>query len=464
VCINWIEFSLTPCSTLLNINRNEINDKLDGVEQRNQAANTSQHVMLCTLRDRIEIANDGINAGNSVLGKLSEALRMDWLRQLGSELKGLLHRSIAINIATYQAVIRSQTPLPSRLERGLIEEPVILEDAIGRIAPVHLQFVTSWDAFDAVLEIRFRGMQGHRKITQQQYELHDQVSGKDIKKSLLWPRAFLPGQTVAMSILFHSDSPASASSNGTTCPGCHTPAQSSTDVEVQCVNCSIWFKRISIVGEKNPFEIEPNLGQAEEFYPGKKRHILDQNENDEEEDIREFKRVRIISTERRTKSDRHIDHTSEHGKKAERHNRPQSRNYSTLEEIYVHPSSFRNSIIEASRLDVIETDDEDDSDDGTATLRTSNGSKLKLEQHATVDTLSSQGPKLLAQVLAQEYADTAHDSCNIEDSGIGISDLDEESSPADMLPGVSDAYYSSYAGNYPSQHQRVPSIQSMLHP
>jgi hypothetical protein len=233
---------------------------------------------------------------------------MDWLRQLGSELKGLLHRSIAINIATYQAVTRSQTPLPSRLERGLIEAPVILEDAIGRIAPVHLQFVTSWDAFDAVLEIRFRGMQGHRKITQQQYELHDQISGKDIKKSRVWPRAFLPGQTVAMSILFHSDSPASASSNGTTCPGCHTPAQSSTDVEVQCVNCSIWFKRISIVGETNPFEIEPNLGQAEESYPRKKRHILDQNENDEEEDIREFKRVRIISTERRNKSDRHIDH------------------------------------------------------------------------------------------------------------------------------------------------------------
>lgn len=34
-----------------------------------------------------------------------------------------------------------------------------------------------------------------------------------------------------------------------------------------------------------------------------------------------------------------------------RHQRSQSRGYSTLEEIYVHPSSFRNSIIESSRLD-----------------------------------------------------------------------------------------------------------------
>jgi zinc transporter 1 len=50
------------------------------------------------------------------------------------------------------------------------------------------------------------------------------------------------------------------------------------------------------------------------------------------------------------------------GKKAKRHNRSQSRNYSTLDEIYVHPSSFRNSIIESSRLND-EADDEDESDD-----------------------------------------------------------------------------------------------------
>lgn len=59
-----------------------------------------------------------------------------------------------------------------------------------------------------------------------------------------------------------------------------------------------------------------------------------------------------------------------------------------------------------------------------------------------------------------------------EDSGIGISDLEEESSPADM-PNVSDAHFAQYQVAYPSQqqlqqqqlqHQRVPSIQSMLHP
>jgi len=37
-------------------------------------------------------------------------------------------------------------------------------------------------------------------------------------------------------------------------------------------------------------------------------------------------------------------------KKNKRHSRSQSRTYATLDEIYVHPSSFRNSIIESSRL------------------------------------------------------------------------------------------------------------------
>lgn len=50
------------------------------------------------------------------------------------------------------------------------------------------------------------------------------------------------------------------------------------------------------------------------------------------------------------------------GKKAKRHNRSQSRNYSTLDEIYVHPSSFRNSIIESSRAHEHDETDDDDND------------------------------------------------------------------------------------------------------
>ena len=54
-----------------------------------------------------------------------------------------------------------------------------------------------------------------------------------------------------------------------------------------------------------------------------------------------------------------------------------------------------------------------------------------------------------------------------EDSGIGISDLDEESEdhqPEVPLPTASGSHYPQYPGSLHAQQQRVPSIQSMLHP
>ncbi|XPS93976.1 lipoamidase [Ascochyta lentis] len=52
-----------------------------------------------------------------------------------------------------------------------------------------------------------------------------------------------------------------------------------------------------------------------------------------------------------------------------------------------------------------------------------------------------------------------------EDSAIGVSDFDEESEDhhTEMAMPVAPAHYPQYAGSYPSQQQRVPSIQSMLH-
>ncbi|CAN9246635.1 unnamed protein product [Alternaria alternata] len=123
------------------------------------------------LKTGLENANRNIEAGNSVLGKLSETVKLEWLRNLGRELMELMRSAMMINFATYRAVIRLQNTLPSHLDRSLIEDPMILEDPIGRIAPVHLQFITSWDAFHSVLEIRFQNMPGYSILKQRRYEL-----------------------------------------------------------------------------------------------------------------------------------------------------------------------------------------------------------------------------------------------------------------------------------------------------
>jgi len=66
-------------------------------------------------------------------------------------------------------------------------------------------------------------------------------------------------------------------------------------------------------------------------------------------------------------------------KKNKRHSRSHSRNYATIDEIYVHPSSFRNSIIESSRAHDGEADDEDNDvvEDEEPTEQTSLLSKPK---------------------------------------------------------------------------------------
>ncbi|KAH4905054.1 hypothetical protein HBI80_096760 [Parastagonospora nodorum] len=227
--------------------RTETKVKLEEADQRYQAANSIQRAQLKDVLDRIENVNESIKTGNVMLYKIADALKMDWLRQLGSELKLLLYRSVAVNFATYQAVRRQQTPLPSHVEHGLIDEPFILEDAIGRKAPVHLQFITSWEAFDSILEIRFCGRQGHQKVIHKQYELQDGRTGRNLERSQSWERAFLPVQRVQMSILFHKQRPIDSGCAGIICPGCQTPAENALETDIHCKQCFIWYSRIAVV-------------------------------------------------------------------------------------------------------------------------------------------------------------------------------------------------------------------------
>ncbi|KAH7085738.1 hypothetical protein BKA63DRAFT_402029 [Paraphoma chrysanthemicola] len=274
-------------------------------ELQNELNLGKQDAMLITINERLESTNRLINSGNAVTTKIAEALRLDWLRQLGTELKEYMRRIIAMNIATYHAVISIQSSLPGRLERGLIEEPFILEDAIGRIAPVHLQFVTSWDAFNAVLEIRFREMQGFQKIKKKQYGLQEKATKREIEQSRPWQRAFLPGQRIEMSFLFDTQDPESGVDK-VSCPGCQTTSSNPTDAEIQCENCRMWFRRITVVHDvepppqvpvPSPWRSRAEFGKpglsvmvSGPVRPGKKR--IAPADLDGEDDVREFKRVR----------------------------------------------------------------------------------------------------------------------------------------------------------------------------
>jgi hypothetical protein len=312
---------------LLALSKKDVREQLNIIEQHNEQRTSSQQALLLDVRDRINNATQHITNGNMSMSKIADALRLDWLRQLGTDLKSLMHKVIATNIATYHAIVSIQTVLSSRLERTLIEEPFILEDPIGRMAPVHLQFVTSWEAFNAVLEIRFRNLQGFKKIQDKHYGLQEKATRRDIDQARPWQQAFLPGQRIEMSFIFHSDSSDEAANetNIVTCPGCRASSTHTSDADTQCSNCMMWFRRVTVITEveppppvplPNPWKSTAAFGKPSfsmqlsgPLKPGKRRTA--ENDLEGEDDVREFKRVRLVAQKKLIRRQRFVSHTAQ---------------------------------------------------------------------------------------------------------------------------------------------------------
>ena len=140
--------------------------------------------------------------------------------------------------ALSKMILSLQTSLPGYAQQSLFGEFFVLEDAIGRICPVHLQFVSSWEALDAVLETRFCGIQGHEKVQSGHWTLQDHATGREIGRGRRWEASFQPGQRVEMSMLFHSGTNVDSSAqvpagNKATCPRCRADVSESRGVETR---------------------------------------------------------------------------------------------------------------------------------------------------------------------------------------------------------------------------------------
>ena len=55
---------------------------------------------------------------------------------------------------TYNAILVLQARMPAQLDKCWMQDPVILEDALGRVTPFHLEFLDSWEV-RLVLGVRF---------------------------------------------------------------------------------------------------------------------------------------------------------------------------------------------------------------------------------------------------------------------------------------------------------------------
>jgi hypothetical protein len=114
-------------------------------------------------------------------------------------------------IDKHRMVLKMQTTLPLQVER---QQPVYFLDACGFHAPFHLEFINSWEAFIAVLDIKFKH-RGLRAVENEQYVLEDANCKKVINMARPFDACFFPGQQVNMDACFDEKT-----GSGNSCPVC----------------------------------------------------------------------------------------------------------------------------------------------------------------------------------------------------------------------------------------------------
>jgi hypothetical protein len=213
--------------TILDLNNREVTRQLTENERTTQDAFAHQNGSLELIRTRLDEAKELIVEGNN-LGK-SLLDRLEWMQKLGSDLKRFMCQVITGNMAIYRQNLALQLAFAARVDRPLEEAPFMLEDAIGRMAPVHLRFITTWEAFDSVLEIRFEDKPGWNKIRKKEYALQESATGREISRASSFAETFLPGQRVAMSIIFKTKT---RNQGSATCPRCSEVATEPGDSDI----------------------------------------------------------------------------------------------------------------------------------------------------------------------------------------------------------------------------------------
>lgn len=74
--------------------------------------------------------------------------RLDWLRNSTTDIKDTVRRIFLLNFQTYGEMLRLRSVVTNHLERTptlTSEAPWILDDCIGRVSPVHKEFIISWE-------------------------------------------------------------------------------------------------------------------------------------------------------------------------------------------------------------------------------------------------------------------------------------------------------------------------------
>jgi hypothetical protein len=199
--------------------------------------------MLKEIRSRLDVADQRISAGSNLIIKLANTARKAWFLQLGNELKVLMFRTMALNLVIFASVdkvhnsileLRRALPTSSLVTPLSHQRIFYLEDAIGRVSTITLDFITSYDALTAVLQVRFQGIPGSKKVLKKEYALQNRTTGKDVDASQRFEGVFLPGLWYNMSMVFQIvQSDDAGDSKQDACPRCGTKSNQPQGLKIK---------------------------------------------------------------------------------------------------------------------------------------------------------------------------------------------------------------------------------------
>ena len=182
--------------------RHHTENALNAATQLGRSCDRVQRGLLQRILIRVdESIRLSTDTNTTVQGALAST-RLSWLYQLGPDLMAMMSKVQSTVFRTYSTVLSINDRLVSLSSQIILGQvPCILMDAIGRRTPLDLQFINSWEAFDAALEVRFRNLPGHEKVCRTEFTLVDVHSGKQIDRSRPWDGAIISGQYLRMEIL-----------------------------------------------------------------------------------------------------------------------------------------------------------------------------------------------------------------------------------------------------------------------
>ena len=163
---------------------------------------------------------------NEDLAQASKAANVEVINGLSRLHTGLSHHHVLREQQLMKEIEQLRCAISPQI---LFQKPVVLLDACGRIAPFHLEFITSTEAFISVLKARFKQCgitaNGLSKLDRLEFAVCNRQRYLSLTRP--WETVFEPGQYVDMSMIFHKPIPEN------TCPSCKRRNECQEDADVE---------------------------------------------------------------------------------------------------------------------------------------------------------------------------------------------------------------------------------------